>query len=87
MRSIHTKTFDSPFLVADTEQDQFYFPDQTDREDIIDTLERYCKFREFNRRKTYETIGYVLNNWCFRETRNIHNDLINAAMGSIELDC
>ncbi|MFM7888686.1 MAG: hypothetical protein ACKPCM_18790 [Pseudanabaena sp.] len=68
-------TFKSKYLnhiTGDSENhlrntDCFVFPSGTDREEIIDTLEAYCAVKKFNRVRTYETIGAVLNDNCFTE--------------------
>lgn len=69
--------------------DYFVFPSGTDREEIIDTLEAYCKANNFSRARTYEAIGEVLNGNCFQEHYHRYEatgQTVQLSMSAIEVE-
>lgn len=82
---LNTITGDSENHLRNT--DYFVFPSGTDREEIIDTLEAYCKANNFSRARTYEAIGSVLNDNCFQEKWiESTQQFINVAIDAIEVE-
>lgn len=88
-------TFTSPYLshiTGDSETflrntDCFVFPIGTDREEIIDTLESYCKAKQLSRVRTYEAIGLVLLDNCFQEFSVVGTErYINLSLSEIEVE-
>lgn len=90
-------TFTSPYLntiTGDSEKnlrntDYFVFPTGTDREEIIDTLEAYCKANNFSRARTYEAIGELLNCNCFQEHYHRYEatgQTVNLSISAIEIE-
>jgi hypothetical protein len=76
-RSLITRHFDSPYLLTDAEsgREHFLFPESTDRDEIIMTLERYAEFRQFCRVHKYQLIGGVLNDNIFIKKQGIDRSL------------
>lgn len=72
-RSLITRFYNSPYLQTDAESDReyFLFPEGTDRDEIIMTLEQYVEFRDFPKAYKYQLIGGVLNDNTFIETQGI----------------
>lgn len=82
---LNTITGDSENHLRNT--DYFVFPSGTDQEEIIDTLEAYCKANNFSRARTYEAIGAVLNENCFQQKRvSSYQRFFNVAIDAIEVE-
>jgi|GEM_PF-3934499 len=87
-RSQITRFFNSPFLqVYEDDREYFLFPEGTDRNEIIDTLENYLEFIGRDRVNQYEIIGDVLNSNCFREWSDPETGVtLNVSFGIIEVE-
>lgn len=88
MRSQITRFFNSPFLQSNfDDKEYFLFPEGTDRNEIIDTLENYLEFIGRDRVSQYEIIGDVLNSNSFREWSHPETGITcNVSCGIIEVE-
>ena len=95
MRSVHTRHFDSPYLVQELadpdstggigDRDRFLFPTETNKETIIATLKKYSKFRDFKRGETRQMLIDALSNTRFKQQRAKYNKVLELSLDPIEV--
>lgn len=74
------------YLTIDTKTDtaSFVFPQGTDRDQVIETLEYYCKSKKIPKYLVYEFIGSVLADYCFGQVfDNLADSYTHPAMTDI----